>query len=258
MTYFEYVGNMHMHTPYSDGTATHSEIADAAILANLDFLIVTDHNILVEGVQGYYGDEEYGYVLLLTGEEIHDRTRQPQVNHCLVYGAKQELLHYADNPQQLINEANNLGALTFLAHPYDKKIPWQKFSNSISWVNWEVENFTGLEIWNYMSCFKGLVETPYKTLRYVFKPEQAIVSPRLETLAKWDELLAKNLRVVGIGNSDAHGTVYSMGMIKHRIFPYDYLFNCVNTHILTQIAFNGELEHDEPLVYQALKKETHL
>jgi predicted metal-dependent phosphoesterase TrpH len=50
---FEAVGNMHMHTYYSDGEAWHDEIAEAAIAAGLDFVIVTDHNVLVKGVEGY-------------------------------------------------------------------------------------------------------------------------------------------------------------------------------------------------------------
>ncbi len=254
MPYYEYVGNMHMHTPYSDGEATHSEIADAALLANLDFVIVTDHNIWVNNVQGYYGDNQRGHVLVLTGEEIHDRTRQPQVNHCLVYAVDQEMTQYADNPQQLINEVNKAGGMAFLAHPFDKRVPWQADSNSISWTNWEVTNYTGLEIWNYMSCFKDLLNTPWQSVRRVFNPEKVVVGPRPETLARWDELLATGQQVVGIGNSDAHGTRYQIGPIKHTIFPYDFLFNCVNTHILTLTDFVGNIQQDSQLIYDTLRQ----
>jgi hypothetical protein len=52
--YFHAVGNMHMHTHYSDGEKWHAEIADDAIAAGLDFIIVTDHNVWVQGVEGYY------------------------------------------------------------------------------------------------------------------------------------------------------------------------------------------------------------
>jgi hypothetical protein len=40
-SYHEYVGNMHMHTPYSDGEGSHVEIARTAQQAGLDFVIVT-------------------------------------------------------------------------------------------------------------------------------------------------------------------------------------------------------------------------
>ena len=48
----EIVVNLHMHTRYSDGTGTHKDIAHAAIKTGLDAVIVTDHNVLVQGVEG--------------------------------------------------------------------------------------------------------------------------------------------------------------------------------------------------------------
>ena len=253
MSYFEYIGNMHMHTPYSDGEAIHSQIADAALAAQLDFVIVTDHNIWVDNVQGYYGDANQGYVLLLTGEEVHDTTRHPQVNHCLVYNTSQEMSQYADDPQNLIDEVNKSGGLTFLAHPFDKEVNWHDIG-AIAWVDWNIQGYTGIEVWNYMSCFKDVLETPFKSIRRVFEPEKSVIGPRQETLTFWDSLLAKGQRVVGIGNSDAHGTIFKMGPVKHTIFAYDYLFSCVNTHILTSSAFTGEVDHDSKIIYTSLAK----
>ena len=94
-----------MHTPYSDGEASHAQIAQMALQSGLDFVVVTDHNVLVRGVEGYYGSEDSGYLLLLTGEEVHDQGRLPQVNHLLVYGTEREVAHCASDPQQLIDEA---------------------------------------------------------------------------------------------------------------------------------------------------------
>ena len=48
----EYIVNLHMHTPYSDGKGTHQEIAKAALHAGLDVVIVTDHNVWVNGPEG--------------------------------------------------------------------------------------------------------------------------------------------------------------------------------------------------------------
>ena len=50
----EVVGNLHMHTPYSDGAWYHADIARAASQAGLDFIVVTDHNLWVQGPQGYH------------------------------------------------------------------------------------------------------------------------------------------------------------------------------------------------------------
>ena len=49
----EIVANLHMHTPYSDGHDYHHEIAKAAARAGIDVIIVTDHNVLVRGKDGY-------------------------------------------------------------------------------------------------------------------------------------------------------------------------------------------------------------
>ncbi len=99
----ETVVNLHMHTHHSDGSGSHKDIADAALEAGLDAVIVTDHNLLVLEHEGYYekGDQK---VLLLVGEEIHDRKRVPEKNHLLVFGVDQELAGEAKNTQQLINK----------------------------------------------------------------------------------------------------------------------------------------------------------
>src|SRR5215218_2001020 len=116
---YEYVGNLHMHTVYSDGEGTHADIAKAAIASSLDFVIVTDHNALVKGIEGYYGDDEQGHVLLLTGEEIHDQMVVPGGNHLLAYGHSHELAQCANNPQMLIDSVHAAGGSSFIAHPHD-------------------------------------------------------------------------------------------------------------------------------------------
>ncbi|MFP4320988.1 MAG: CehA/McbA family metallohydrolase [Anaerolineales bacterium] len=252
----EYIGNMHMHTPYSDGEAYHAEIAQAARSAGLDFVIVTDHNVYVSGVEGYYGDAEAGYVLLLTGEEIHDRTRLPQVNHLLVYNTGQEMVQHAADPQKLIDAVNAAHGLSFLAHPCDKDVPFLSPNSDafrIPWVDWHVSGYTGLEIWNYMACWKDTLSSVRAMRRAFFRPEAVVVGPRADTLARWDALLAQGEHVVGIGNSDAHGTVFNFGLFKHTIFPYDFLFNCVNTHIFTPTELSGDVAFDREMIYTALR-----
>ncbi len=83
MPLYERIGNLHIHSRYSDGTGGHEEIAHFAAQAGLDFLIVTDHNLYLAGRQGWYGD-----VLLLVGEELHDPGRA-QVNHYLAFNIRE-------------------------------------------------------------------------------------------------------------------------------------------------------------------------
>lgn len=254
MTGTEIVGNLHMHTPYSDGAAYHPQIAEYAREVGLDFVVVTDHNLLVNGVQGYYGNSDDGYVLLLTGEEIHDRKRIKQNNHCLVYGVSSEMAKYAEDPQQLIDAVNAENGMTFLAHPFDKPIAWMISGGSIEWETWDIHGFTGLEIWNYMSSFKETALSPLATVWSVFYPERTMIGPNREILDKWDELLATGQRVVGIGGSDAHAQQFRIGFLTHTIFPYDFLFRCVNTHLLLQAPLQGIVEADSRAIYHALRQ----
>ncbi|HRE49053.1 MAG TPA: CehA/McbA family metallohydrolase [Aggregatilineales bacterium] len=254
LTLTEYVGNMHMHTPYSDGEGSHEQIAAAALAAGIDFVIVTDHNILVRGVEGYYGDDKRGYVLLLTGEEVHDRQRDPQVNHLLVYGAGMELCQCAADPQELIDAVNAAGGLAYLAHPKDTELAIVH-EPPIPWVDWQVSGYAGLELWNYMSDFKRVIKGGVRNLmRAAFRPEDLVIGPNPDTLRLWDDLLMAGKPISVIGNSDAHGMTVRVGILQHVVFPYDFLFSCVNTHILAHKPFSGRWAEDQAIIYRALRE----
>src|SRR5512144_904129 len=180
MPIFEAVGNFHMHTPYSDGTWYHAQIAEAALRAGLDVVCVTDHNVWVKGPARYFADGDRR-VLLLIGEEIHDQTRDPQKNHLLVYGAEAELARHAPNPQELLDAVAAAKGLAFLAHPVDPAAPLFH-EPDLSWVTWDLRGYAGLELWNYMTSFKGLLKSRASAIRYAFNPELGIQAPFPEAL----------------------------------------------------------------------------
>ncbi len=253
MAAYEYTGNMHVHTVYSDGEGTHAQIADAALLAGLDFVVFTDHNVWLDNLEGYYGDEEQGYVLLLSGEEVHDNQRLPHCNHLLVYNAGEDVAHAAEDLSDLVEAVDMKGGLSFIAHPDDPAVDWMG-EPGIPWVDRHANGFTGLEVWNYMSSFKGCVQTRKEAMRAAFRPEDCITGPAPETLALWDEMLCTGRAVVGIGSADAHATRFKVGPVTHTIFPYDFLFSCVNTHILTSSPLTGNLARDRRLLFDALRQ----
>jgi len=108
-----------------------------------------------------------------------------------------------------------------------------------------------MEIWNYMSEFKSYVDGPAKALLGVYAPKIYIRGPYPETLAKWDELLAREA-MWAIAGSDAHGTTYRLGPLKRQVFGYEHLFAALNTHILVTETWSGNVEQDAQLVYGAL------
>lgn len=247
---YEYSGNIHMHTPYSDGAKWHHEIANAAIAAELDFVIVTDHNIWVEGLEGYYENDK-GRVLLLIGEEVHDPRRVPQANHFLVFGAEKEMIPLAGDLPMLLSETRECGGYGFLAHPFDPAAP-SIGEGSLAWQDWDIDGYTGFEIWNYMSEFKGLLGGKLRNLRVSLNPNKYISGPDSRTIAKWDELLSQGHRLAAIGGSDAHGLTYGLGPIKRIIFPYEFLFRTVNTHVLVGNQMSGDVDRDKRLILDAI------
>lgn len=247
MKLHEYVGVIHFHTVHSDGTATLDQIIDVANQTGLDFVIPTDHNVYLKGRDGWYGR-----TLMLIGEEIHDIERDPEASHYLVFDTQRELKQYAPHPQQLIDAVNAAGGFGFLAHPFERTTNFV-MEPDISWVDWQVEGYTGLELWNYMSEFKGHLPNLARTILYAYLPKLAMSGPYPETVQKWDELLREGHKVAIMGGPDAHGVTYSLGPLRRAIFPYDYLFRACRTHILTEQPFKHDLAHDRELLYNALR-----
>lgn len=251
MTY-EYVGNLHMHTPISDGFGTHDELAEAGLRTGLDFLIVTDHNVWVGGLEGYRYQGERR-LLLLVGEEVHDQAREPQKNHLLVFGVDRELAPLAPEPRRLLAAVAEAGGLAFFAHPTDPAAPLFD-QPDLSWVDWDLGDFTGLELWNFMSEFKVHLQSIPSALYYAYHPEKVATGPFPETLRRWDELLAAGRKVVAIGGSDAHALQIQAGPLKRVVFPYEFLFRAVNTHVLTEEPLTGDARADRQRLYLALRR----
>lgn len=248
----ELIVNLHMHTFYSDGHASHEQIAQAAQRAGLDIVIVTDHNVWVNGIEGYYKNKNK-QVLLLVGEEIHNQARDPQKNHLLVFGAGRELAILASDPQLLLDGVRQAGGLSFLAHPDDPAAP--VFGETgISWVDWGVQGFTGLELWNAMSEFKSRLKSRLHAFYYAFNPRQIAKGPFPETLQHWDELLNQGRKIVAIGGSDAHGLPAHLGPLRRTLFPYEFHFHSVNTHLLVPQPLSGDLVEDRRMVLDAFRQ----
>jgi len=244
--------NLHMHTRYSDGSGSHADLAQAALRTGLDAIIVTDHNIWVNGPEDYYrqGDRQ---VLLLVGEEIHDQHRDPQKNHLLVFGARRELATLAEDPQKLIDGVNEAGGQAYLAHPIDPPAPAIN-EPDLSWVDWDVDGFTGIELWNGFSEFKTVIKTKLHALYYLLRPKRINRGPLPETLQRWDTLTISGKKVVAIGGSDAHEIHRKIGFWLVRIFPYEFHFQTVNTHVLVPERLSGDAGEDSQVVLKAIQQ----
>lgn len=251
MSMEEITVNLHMHTYYSDGNATHAEIAEAAMQAGIDVVIVTDHNVYVEGPEDIY-HKDGRRVLLMVGEEIHDQARIPQKNHLLAIGHNRELSTLAHDTNRLLESIRQAGGVSFLAHPYDPEAPAVGEAD-LSWEDWEAQGYTGIELWNAMSEFKSLLKSKLHGAYYALNPRRIATAPFPRVLKQWDDLLAGGQRVVAVGGSDAHALPARLGPWKAVLFPYVFHFQAINTHLLVDAPLSGDLDTDRRLVIDALR-----
>ncbi len=245
----ELVVNLHIHTLYSDGSGTHKDIARAGLKAGLDAVIVTDHNVLVSGPEGYYSEGKKR-LLMLVSQEVHDQARNPQKSHLLVLGASREMATFAPEPQNLIDNVNRAGGLSFIAHLYDPECAPIK-EVDISWVDWQAHGYTGIELWNGLSELKIQGKTIFHLMFYALFPHFLAHQPPAQHLQKWDELLNSGSKVVAIGGSDAHEFHVQKGPVSLVVYPYEFHFRTINTHIFTPAPLSGDVASDRKMVYEA-------
>src|SRR5258706_850507 len=211
-----------MHTVYSDGSGTHKDIARAALKTGLDAVIVTDHNVLVSGMDGCEREGKKR-VFMLVAEAVYDQARLPQKSHLLVFNATREMATFASDPQSLIDSVRHAEGLSFIAHPYDPECKPIK-EVDISWVDWETQGFTGLELWNGLSELKIHGHSFLHILFYAFFPSFLAHQPPKQTLDKWDELLKEGIKLIAIGGADEPASPAPCGAPRRALFSYYFPF----------------------------------
>jgi hypothetical protein len=247
----ELICNLHIHSIYSDGTGSYDDILDAAAQAGVEILILTDHNILVKGVEGYY-QKKGKNILLLTGEEVHNQDRQPQKDHMLVFGVDHEVAQEAYDPQHLIDSISQAGGSSFIAHPDEHDLPLLHES-AITWEDWGVKGYTGFELWNGMSEFKTVSRKFSQVVRHAFFPELVAHHPPQQTLQRWDQYLTDGRHLSVIGGTDSHALHIKMGPFTKTVFPYKFHFSTINDHLLLREGLTSDLDQDKQRVFEAIK-----
>ncbi|MTI85046.1 MAG: hypothetical protein FH756_14410 [Firmicutes bacterium] len=237
--YHDYAGVIHIHSTYSDGLKDLPEIIKAANEAGCAYMILTDHDTLkVLSSEGWYGN-----TLFLAGEEITVGEGQ---GHYLAMGLTSEVTPH-NSPQETIDDVISQGGIGFIAHPfYDQTRRWIFGLTPVTWQDWNVNGFTGIEIWNYSKDWIENFGSLFSYLWGVICPDCFIDGPLTEALKKWDELLCYQ-KVTGIGSVDAHGYFY----------PYKRMFKTLRTHVLLNenLSFQSSFfENDKNMIYKSLEK----
>lgn len=151
-------GALHVHSTYSDGDFSLSELRELFRKEGCDFVCMTDHaeHFEAEKLQAY--QEECRALstdsfMFVSGLEYECEKRM----HILGYGATK--LAHSQDPQAVIRHIEQQGAISVIAHPKDEFFPW-------------IEEFEtlprGIEVWN--SKYDG---------RYAPRPQTFALQQRL-------------------------------------------------------------------------------
>ena len=131
-------GAIHIHSTYSDGEFTLSELRDLFRAEGCAFVCMTDHAEFFDAESlGKYHAECAAFsdvsFCFVPGLEYGCEQKM----HILGYGARR--LATTENPQEIIRYIEEQGAISVIAHPKDEHFPW-------------IESFDilprGIETWN--------------------------------------------------------------------------------------------------------------
>jgi hypothetical protein len=237
---------IHVHSTFSDGTATVPELIEATRNAEADALLLTDHDSLEarrRGFEGWHGD-----VLLLVGVEV-----SPRRGHYLAFGIDEEVEHAGMSESEIAAAVRAGGGIGFPAHPFSagSRIS-RRIAKPHPWTAFEGIDHTGIEVWSLLTDAGESWASFAEAFGFLRRPEQAIVGPSAASLVAWDRLGAAR-RCVGIAGLDAHQTGIRVG--NGRVLspiPNERFFRILRTHVLCDRPPTGDLGHDSALIYDAL------
>ncbi|HUS59340.1 MAG TPA: CehA/McbA family metallohydrolase [Planctomycetota bacterium] len=238
-------GAIHIHSRYSDGSDGMEAIIGAARAAELDYVVVTDHNVLKAKSLGWEGWHDG--VLVIVGCEI-----SPKAGHCLALNVDNCRKFYKLPAPEYLGRVKAQGGMAFVAHPEGSMV--REFNLKLNaWTYWDSPDYTGLEIWSYMhDWIRGC--TIRRLRHYITQPDAHVSGPGREVLALWDRL-AGTRRMVGIGSLDNHAANFPLRKCCWKllkIFPHEFAFKTVRTHILVP-PLTGRSQEDVDAVLAALK-----
>ena len=250
MKNYEYAGALHIHTKYSDGTSHIDDVIKQAKKAGLKWIIITDHNSiqgLEDKKEGFYDD-----LCVLIGQEISPE----KSNHYLAFGLN-DLISEKQDPQAFIDEVNEKGGFGFIAHPDEQKERENDYP-ALRWQDWNVKNFQGIEIWNYMSDWIDTL-SPKNKFKKFLKPDQTLHGPTKKVMKWWDKLNNENKHVVpAVAGLDVHAFKYNFCGLKLTVFPYKKSFKTIQNSIQIDDFLSHDFETAKQQILGALKAGNNL
>ncbi|MBN1832660.1 MAG: hypothetical protein JW896_11175 [Deltaproteobacteria bacterium] len=136
-----YSGSVHNHTTASDGKNTVAELAEWYQGHGIDFIVITDHNVVADVSEASNPD-----ITVIPGAEIAvcwDAAFGAEILCLGIEKVKRQGIH----PQDVINDVLDQGGLPFLSHPH--------LSGVYSGLIMGLEGLMGIEIYNLFGVNAG-------------------------------------------------------------------------------------------------------
>ncbi len=170
-------GAYHLHTDKSDGRGSLAQVIGAARRAGLQFLVVTDHNVMSPEDAGWHDG-----VLVIEASEI-----SAPYGHIVGLGISRALAK-EERRRDALGFIRELGGRAVIAHPFHPKRPFTRWSRT-DWVGFEV--VSNDSFWGWTVQDRALGRAAFALLALPFDPAQASLAfyafPARE-LARYDEL----------------------------------------------------------------------
>ncbi len=245
---YEYIGCIHVHSIFSDGSGTYPEIIRAAKEAGLDFLMVSDHMTLEGKNKGFEG--WYDKLLVLIGYEIND----PQDRHHYLAFGIDEILPENYTHEEYIKSVEKLHGLGIAAHPFEERqseaIPGFP---AITWDSLDYPEIRVIELWNMMSHW--LESTTLKNLFWNLVHPRSFSTIPAEKLSSWWDKTNLKRKVTAVGSVDVHAKkIKILGLFPKAIFDYKIMFKSLRTHVLTDkpVSPPSEIESVQKVIFKSL------
>lgn len=244
---------VHVHSTYSDGTATVAELLDDARESAADALLLTDHDSLAARRHGWEGHHDG--VLLLVGLEV-----SPKQGHYLAFGVEDEIPHKGRSAGEIAEAVRAAGGVGFAAHPFSRGghmlVPSiaRRIVLPHGWpALGEERGLDGLELWSVLTDAAESWRTPREALRWLREPETMVAQgPPAHHLAIWDRLSARR-RVPAIGGLDDHQRGIRFRGTVRSPMPHRRTFRLLRTHLLCDQPLSGRLDSDRASILAALR-----
>jgi hypothetical protein len=244
---------VHVHSTYSDGTATVPDLLSAAREAGAEALLLTDHDTLAARRDGWEGMHDG--VLLLVGVEI-----SPKQGHYLAFGVDEEPAHAGRTAGEIAAAVRVAGGVGFAAHPFStggRMLVPSLARRIVLPHGWpaldEPGGADGLELWSLTTDAAEGWRTPAEAWRWLRDPEAAVAhGPPAHHLRRWDALSARR-RVPAIGGLDGHAPgIRVRGRVRSPL-SHARTFGLLRTHVIAERALTGDLARDRETLLGALR-----